>query len=305
LLVYWLFRLTILLTRPLPLWLGYRVAEVVSDICYPFFRKQRRALNDNLAWVLGSTDRRAVNAVARRAFRNFGKFVIDFIRLPVTTREEVRRRLIFQQWPELDEVMASGRGMVIVTMHFGAFDLGAMSLAVYDYPTNGIGENYGYHKMDEIIHESRRKLGMTLIPSDKVGAGVFRALKRGEILAMVIDVPPPGTAISVDFLGARAEVSSIPARLARRTGAWVVPVMVVRGPERDSLVRPFMDTRCLRNFEATGDDERDVREMTQRIMASFEAKLREYPEQWFIFRPVWPELRGMVSEQRARSASQA
>ncbi len=288
--------------RPLPLWLGYRVAAGVSEVCYHFFPKQRRALNDNIAWVLGTTDRRRVDPVARQAFRNFGKFVIDFVRLPVISRDEVRRRLVFNQWVELEGVMASKRGMIIVTMHYGAFDMGAMSLPVYDYPTNGIGENFGYHKMDEIIHESRRKLGMTLIPSDKVTAGVFRALKRGEILAMLIDVPPPGTAIEVDFLGARAEVSSIPARVALRTGAWVVPAMVLRGPERDEIVRPFLDTQSLRNFEATGDEERDVREMTQRIMASFEPKLREHPEQWFIFRPVWPALSGMVSEQRVQSA---
>ena len=277
----------------------------MAEVCYHFFGRQRRALNDNLAWVLGTTDRRRVDPVARQAFRNFGKFVIDFVRFPVITREEVRRRLVFHQWVELDEVMASKRGMIIVTMHYGAFDLGAASLATYDYPTNAIGENYGYHKMDEIIHNSRRELGMKVIPSDKVTAGVFRALKRGEILAMLIDVPPPGTAIAVDFLGARAEVSSIPARVALRTGAWVVPCMVLRGPERDELVRPFLDTRSLRNFEETGDEERDVREMTQRIMASFESKLREHPEQWFIFRPVWPELAGMVSQQRAKSVSEA
>ncbi|MEX0785808.1 MAG: hypothetical protein WD939_04145 [Dehalococcoidia bacterium] len=80
--VYWLFRLTILLTRPLPLWLGYRVAAAVASICYFFFRKQRRALNENMAVVLGSTDEREVDGLARRAFRNFGRFVIDFIHFP-------------------------------------------------------------------------------------------------------------------------------------------------------------------------------------------------------------------------------
>ena len=67
---------------------------------------------------------------------------------------------------------------------------------------------------------------------------MFRALKRGEILAMLIDVPPPGTEITVDFMGAPAEVSSVPARVALRTGAWVVPAMILRGPERDEIDPP-------------------------------------------------------------------
>ena len=288
-LVYWLFRLTIVLMRPLPLWLGYRVAAAVAEVCYHFFHRQRRALNENMAWVLGSDDRRQVDAVARRAFRNFGKFVIDFIHFPVMSREEVRRRLVFHQWPELDEVMASKRGMLIVTMHYGVYDLGGAALAAYDYPTNAIGENYGYKKMDQLIHGSRERLGMKIIPVERVGPGVFRALKRGEILALAIDVPPPDQTILVDFLGAPAEVSSTPARIALRTGAWVVPAIVFRGPESDSLIRPILDTRSVR-YEPTGSEERDVYALTRLIMASFERHIREHPEQWFIFRRVWPHL---------------
>jgi KDO2-lipid IV(A) lauroyltransferase len=302
--VYWLFRLTILLTRPLPVRLGYRIAALVAGICYHFFHKQRRALNDNLAWVLGSTDRRDAAAVARRAFRNFGKFVIDFIHFPAMTRQEVRRRLMFHQWEELDEVMASKRGMLIVTMHFGVFDLGAAALAAYDYPINAVGDDYGYEKMDAIIHGSRERLGMKVIPAARVGVGVLRALRRGEILAMLIDVPPPDQTIVVEFLGAPAEVSSVPARLALRTGAWVVPAMVLRGPEDDTFIRPILDTRGVR-YEPTGDEDRDVRELTELILRSLEPFVREHPEQWFIFRHVWPQARGLLSAASGRSLREA
>ena len=287
--VYWLFRLTILLTRPLPLRLGYRVAAIVAELCYHFFHRQRRALNENLAWVMGSDDRREVDAVARRAFRNFGKFVIDFIHFPAMSREEVRRRLVFSQWVELDEVMESGRGMLIVTMHFGSWDLGAAAFAAYDYPINAIADNYGYEKMNKLVHGSREKIGMKIIQMDRVGPNVFRALKRGEILALLIDVPAPDQAITVDFLGAPAEVSSVPARIALRTGARVVPAMVLRGPEDDTLIRPVLDVRTAR-YEASGDEERDVHALTQLMMQSFETLIREHPEQWFIFRRMWPQM---------------
>jgi KDO2-lipid IV(A) lauroyltransferase len=287
LLVYRLFRLTIFLMRPLPPWLGYRIAGVVAGICYHFFGRQRRALNENMAHVLGSDDPREVDAVSKAAFRNFGKFVVDFIRFPVITPDEVRRRLVFHQWEELNEVMASKRGMLIVTMHYGNFDLGGAALATYGYPTNPIVENYGYEKMDRLIHESRERLGLKVIPADRARTGIFRALKRGEILALLIDVPPPGQEIMVEFLGAPAEVSAAPARIALRTGAWVVPAIIYRGPESDSIVRPILETRAVR-YEATGDEERDVRAMTRQIMAAFEPHVRAHPEQWFIFRPVWP-----------------
>jgi KDO2-lipid IV(A) lauroyltransferase len=241
--------------RPLPLWLGYRVAGAVSLLCYPFFTRQTGALHENFGLLLQTDDRAATGRLARAAFRNFGKFVIDFVRFPVLTKDEVRKRLVFNQWVELDEAMASKRGLILVTMHYGVFDLGAAALATYGYPTNAIVDNYGYARMDELIHSSRREMGINVIPADKVSMGVFRALKRGEILAMLVDVAPPG--------------------------------LVVRGPERDELIRPILDTQALRSFEQTGDEERDVREMTRRIMAALEKPLRQHPEQWFIFHRLW------------------
>jgi KDO2-lipid IV(A) lauroyltransferase len=181
-------------------------------------------------------------------------------------------------------------------MHFGVWDLGAAALAAYDYPINAIVDNYGYSKMNDLVHSSREKLDMKVIPVDRVGPGVFRALKRGEILALLIDVPPADQTILVDFLGAPAEVSSTPARLALRTGAWVVPAMVLRGPQADTIIRPILDVRTAR-YEPTGDEERDVYALTLLIMRALEPFVREHPEQWFIFRRMWP--------QALRSAAQA
>lgn len=239
--------------------------------------------------MLGTTDRERTRPLARQAFRNFGKFVIDFVRFPVITKEEIRKRLVFSQWAELEEVVASKRGAIMVTMHFGAYDLGAAALGAYDFETLGVAESFGYHRMDELIINSRRQMGMNFIPNDKVSVGVFRAIKRGGILAMLIDVASAGTEVAVDFMGGPATVSSVPARVALRTGAWVVPSLIVRGPERDELIRPILDTRCLRTFEKTDDEERDIQEMTRRIMASYEGLVRQYPEQWLMLRHIWPE----------------
>lgn len=284
--VYWLFRVTILLTKPLPLWLGYRVASGVAEVCYHFFSRQRRGLNQNMAVVLQSDEEREVDALARQAFRNFGKFVIDFIHFPAITPEEVRRRLVFSQWTELDDAVASGRGVILPTLHLGVWDLGAAALAAYDYPINAIVDSFRDPKLDELVHTSRRKLGMNVITRDKAGPSVYRLVKRGEILAMLIDVQPEGQTVEVDFMGGRATVSAIPARIALATGALVVPAVVFRGPEGDTLVRPVIDTRGAR-FEPTDDEERDVGALTQLIMDSLGRMLEQHPEQWLVFHPIW------------------
>jgi KDO2-lipid IV(A) lauroyltransferase len=301
LLVYWLFRLTIVLMRPLPVRLGYKIAAAVAEVCYHFFGRQRRNLNENLAWVLQSDDAREVDAVARRAFRNFGKFVIDFIHFPVMTRDEVRRRLVFRQWQELDDVARSGRGGLIVTMHLGVFDLGGAALAAYDFAINAVADSYGYRWMNELIRRSREELGIQVIPRGQVARDIFRSLRRGQLLGMLIDVPAPGETDTVDFLGAPAELSSVPARIALRTGCWVIPGVVLRGPQDDTLIRPILDMRGIR-YEPTGEEERDVRALTQLIVRSLEPLVRQYPEQWFIFRRMWPALPRSAEEAAVAEA---
>jgi lauroyl/myristoyl acyltransferase len=67
-----------------------------------------------------------------------------------------------------------------------------------------------------------------------------------------------------------------------------VPAIVYRGPQHDRLIHPVLDTRGIR-YQPTGDEERDVHNLTRMIMQSFEPHIRAHPEQWFIFRRMWPE----------------
>ena len=285
--VYWLFRLAILLTRPLPLRVGYWFGERVALICYwIIFPRHRKALNANLAHVLRSDDPRYVDAVARRSFRNFGKYVVDFIHFPVLTRDEVKRRLRFNQWDGLNEAANSDRGKVLATVHFGNWDIGAAALATYGYKVNAIADTFRYEPMNELVQGSRRKLGMTVIGHERVGPAVFRALRRGEMLAMLIDVASDDFGIRADFFGAPAFVSSAPARIALRTGAWVVPVVVLRGPNDDLVIRPVLDF-SLRDWKPSGDEPADVAELTRLIMRSLERMIGEHPDQWFMFRRLW------------------
>jgi KDO2-lipid IV(A) lauroyltransferase len=286
--VYWMFRLTILLMRPLPLRAAYRIAGAVAVACYiAVFRRQRRALNENLARVLRTSDPGVLDRMARRSFRQFGKFVIDFIHYPVMTQEEVRRRLRFEQFDELAAVAHAPGGALIVTLHYGTWDLGAAALAALGYRINAIADTFRYPPMDRLIRSSRERLGMRVIGRERAAPGALRALRRGEMLAMLIDIADEARdGIRVEFFGAPALVSSAPARIALRAGAWVVPAVVARGTRDDLEIRPVLDL-SLRDFAASGDDARDVRELTSRIMRSLQGLVEEQPDQWFIFQRLW------------------
>jgi KDO2-lipid IV(A) lauroyltransferase len=295
--VYWLFRLVIFLGRPFPTRVGYFVAPIIADICYPFYRGGRRALYQNLSRVLGTSDRRLLGRVARSTLRNFSKYVVDFIHFYTMSPEDIRRRIVFDHFERLNGAVAEGKGIIFVTLHFGNWDMGAAGLAAYGYPIDAIAETFELPRMNDLVQGYRRQLGMNIIPMERVGPGVLRALRRGDILALLIDVPAPGASVVVDFFGAPAEVPAGPARLALRTGARVIPAVLAREPGHDELIRPILDFDL--SFQPSSDEEGDVRELTQQIMSSLERFIRLYPDQWFMFRPLWTSPRPVEEPERA------
>ncbi len=284
--VYWLFRLIILLGRPLPPEVGYFFARVIADVCYVFFFGKRRALKAAMARVLDTDDENAISLAARSSFRNFGKYVIDFIHFLDSTPEEVRRRIVFdEELDRINAVMAEKKGVIFITLHYGNWDMGAAGLSAYGFPVNVIAETFPHPAMNTLVQSSRRHLGMKVTPMEKVGPSIIRALRRGEILALLIDVPEPGGTVRVNFFGAPTEVPVGPARLALRSGARPMPGIMLRVKGEEKLIRPIIDFDL--NFEKSGDEEEDVRRLTQAIMTSLERLIRLDPNQWFIFHDMW------------------
>ena len=75
--------------------------------------RQASRLKAAMARVLDTDDENAISLAARRSFRNFGKYVVDFIHFLDSTPEEVRRRIVFEHLERIDQVMAEKKGVIV------------------------------------------------------------------------------------------------------------------------------------------------------------------------------------------------
>lgn len=276
---YWISRTGAFFGRYVPAQFWYALADPIADLCYVFMRRHRRVVQENLRRIVGPDE---APAAARRVFRNFARYVIDFYQLPSLSKEALCNRIEFHDWRHLNEALQPGAGGLFITLHLGQAELGAGALAAYGHAPNAIAETFDYPPMNEFIQGLRRDLGMNVIPANKATKGVLRCLNRGETLCMMIDVIQPGEGVVVDFCGAPVEFSSAPARIAIRTGTRVMPGVVARDPQDRMKLLPKIDFGL--HFEPTGDEEADVQTLTQQIASSLETYVREFPDQWFAFR---------------------
>lgn len=276
------------LFQRLPLRVSYAIADLAGWLAFTFWPRGRRNTIRNFSRVLHGRPREEIRAVARRSLQNYCRYLVDFARFPGLEREHVLSHVLGDEpFAELDVVLSEGKGAVIVCMHFGNWDIGAGATAARGYPLAVVAETFPDARLDAVVVGARQGLGMNVVKIEKAAPSMIRMLRSGGLLALLIDRPMANDGVRVTFFGSEVEVPAGPARLALRTGAKVLPVAF----SRVAADRPHVQT--LADFtvahEPTGDLESDIRCLTQQLMHAHERFIRANPDQWYMFRDMWPK----------------
>ena len=264
--------------RPFAYWLSLRIA----DVYFLCDRRGREAVMDNLRHVLaarGATPTgRELRLAARRTFRQFGKYLVEFFTFSRLTPGQIRDLVAVEHREYLEQAVALGRGVILVTAHLGNWEMGGAVLAGLGYPLNVVALQQTSAKLNEFFEHHRRRRGMAVIPLGHAVPRIIRALRRKECVALLADRDYSQRTDFVSLFGAPACLPRGPAWLARTTGAPILPGFMLRKDD---------DTFELRFYPpivATGLSA----ECVQRAIGSvLEAAVARNPNQWFMFERVW------------------
>lgn len=302
---YALFRLLAWGSQRLPLWLTYAVMVAIADLVYLVMGRRRAIVKANMRQVLGlAASEQRVARVARDSARNYARYAVDFLRFPRLTRADVQRLIPFDGWERFDQARSKHRGIVFVTMHLGHWDLAGAAVGAR-YPMIVLVDRLEPPRYHEYVQRARARVGLRIVLIERALREVIRALKRNEAVGILVDRPVTAEegGVPVRFFEGTVHVPAGAARLALRTGAIIVPGAVVRRPDQTflAILNDIID------YAPTGDRERDVQVVTQRMMSSLEQIIRRYPDQWYMFRPFWNgrgnELKGMRNESALRNGT--
>lgn len=283
---YWAIRVGGWLAWTLPLRWSYALSQAAAFVTYHCWGAMRQVWTENLRQVMGdNVDDRALRHMMRRAYSNYFRFLVDWLRLPRVPAEQTDRLVQSAGWEHLDEALRAGRGVIFCSFHLGNWEMAASVLAARGYPINVVVDSFEPPKLNELIQSVRTTKGVTIIPLENSATKIIRVLRRNEILALLIDRPSPDDGVPVRLCGEETALPAGAAQLALRTGAKIVTGAIVRRPD-DSIfgtIAPALDPL------PTGDFAQDVQTLTQCIVDHIEQWVREYPDQWYMFRRMWPK----------------
>ncbi len=272
------------LTGVIPPRLGYAGAWFFGSVAYYLMPGRRRTMAANYAPVLGKpANDPAVQRVGRLSYRNFVRYLFEFLRLPHESVDAIDKRVGLHTDEDFDAALASGKGLIFVSAHFGNMDYAATALCRRHLPMTVVADTIKPRQLMDHLVEFRGKKGVKVVYGTKAPRAVIEALKKNEAVGFLVDVGCDRKGgVPVTFFGHRTMFPAGPALLAVRTGApVVVGYSLVVGNRIEAYSYPPI------YYSATGNKSEDARSCSQLIANYFEDFLSRYPEQWYIFRPMW------------------
>lgn len=285
------------LAMALPRPLALRAGVAFADTVYGLYRltPYRDFIYGNIraAYPEALTDRE-VHALARRHLRCLLKSMVEVLRFGVLSKDGLDELVTWHGREHLDRVRAEGRGVIVLSAHYGNWELMGAAVAATGLPLHAIVQVPSKDAFGQLFIEAREMVGIHTYANQGATSlrPVLRALKRAEGLVILADQHGEAQDAFATLYGRPVSVPMGAFFFAEKTGAAILPMFCVRTPDdRHELhVEP--------ELVPTGDPQVDARMMYEVL----ERHLRAHPEMWLWAHNRWErenELKTPPSEVHA------
>ncbi len=263
------------------------IADRAGDIWIRFTPVYRANVIANVGQVLGpKTSQRELEAKARKIFRMSARNFGELLRLRHLTPEQLIALVPIsaKDLAVLRDAHARGQGVIIATAHMGPFDLLGHAIAAQGVPMTVItGRTTSRFLFDAVTHLRHSHCVTMVEPAPGGVRRVIRALRRGEIAGFVSDYDFFQNGIAMTFFGRETTLPPGVIRIARDTGALVIPMFPHRGTDGYELTvgEPF-------EVAKTRDIDADVMAGMEVLKSRLEEGIGAHPDQWVLFQRAWP-----------------
>lgn len=267
----------------LPWTVVHFAGRTLGLLFYAFDRSHRRVALNNLASAFPARSGEERRAIARGVFQHFGAMLLELLKFSRLTPEQMLERVEFEGADRARQAYAAGRGVFLLTGHFGCWEIHGLVHALHLAPIGVMARPLDNPYLNAMLERVREGTGNKVIYRRGGIRRTLRALEAGQAVAILIDQHIHGPdAIPVDFFNRPAATTTALAALTARTGAQVLPVFAIPlGPGRYRMIYEHAVQ------PPKSDSPEAIREFTQRCTDVLEMYVRRYPDLWLWMHRRW------------------
>lgn len=258
-----------------------RLAEILGNFFFTFIPIRKKVVLKNLSAAFPEKSSKEIEQIARLNYIHFLKTFFDTFLIPKLSREEIMKYVEVNGLEKLKEAYSQGKGVVLLTGHFGNWELGAVTVGLgIGEPINVLTKQQRNPYVTEWMDNVRQHFGNKV---SNLGTGVrklYKTLKDGGIIGIVGDQRGPKESMRVKIFDRQTAFYTGFASIIAKSKA---PVIIVLMPRHND------DTYRLEilNMDYMPEDPNAVFNITQEYASILESYIRKYPEQWFWMHNIW------------------
>lgn len=258
---------------------------LLSGLAYYLLAGERKKIINNLRYAMGDElTEKEIQKTARKVFLNVGRNFADIVNaFRIKSYEKLETLLEIEGLEHLEKAYAEGKGVIAATCHLGPYEMVATFCALKGFDTNVIATALKDPRLDKMLVNNRTSRGAKNIPRGKDNIKIVKALKNGELLIILIDQDTRVNSVFVDFFGKPTYTPIGAAMLSLRTGAKIVPFSIHR-IKNDKLKITILPEYT---YSPSGDEKRDIYEITSGLSAELEKLIRQDISQWVWMHERW------------------
>jgi KDO2-lipid IV(A) lauroyltransferase len=302
--VYLVVRFLVCILQALSFRAACGLANILAWLVYHVDRRHRLVALDNLRHAFGEGDEAERDRLVRDIYRHFCTMLMEIIHLP--------RMLHPQNWKQhmsivnhrpIVDVLLSDRPIMIVSGHFGNWELGSYIFALFGFRTHGVARTLDNPYVDAFLRRFRQNTGQKILDKSRDYARIQQVLASKGFLMTLGDQDAGQRGLFVNFFDRPASTHKAIALMALE---YNVPMIVMVSPRAPLSGAPGSDNW---RYEAEAadiifpEDYKDrpdaVTAMTQRFNTALERTIRRHPEQYFWLHRRWKH------QPKAKKAKQA
>jgi Kdo2-lipid IVA lauroyltransferase/acyltransferase len=199
-----LFYLFAIIIGLLPFRLLYLLSDFVSFILRRVFKYRKEVVLKNLRNSFPELSKEEIRKIVKQTYLNLSDVFVEGIRAFTMSRKQIRARHLILNAEILDPYLDAGKGVIVVTGHYGNWEWGTLSPALQTKV-----QNIAFYKplknkwMDKMVNRNRSRYGTILAPIRQT-TSTFEAFRgKPVIYLMAADQSPSNreAAYWVNFLG--------------------------------------------------------------------------------------------------------
>ncbi len=251
-----------------------KISQHLASIFYHYIPKRKNLALKNLSIAFPNHPAEWIEKTLKNCYKFLTFNFIQFLTFPKSTKNVIIE-VIGQDL--LDEALNKGRGVILISAHFGTWEILGHWLGVNNYPLRGVAQRQTNRGANKFFEEKRQLSGIKHVYR-KVGFDhLYNILDENKILGLVSDQDAKSKGIFVNFFNRQASTHTGAAKFHLNTGAPMIFGFCIQTDFQKYKIELI----------SVSGSEKNVENITQEFTSILENIIRKHPEQNFWFHNRW------------------